>query len=109
MSIEQAIELIDEYLLEPNNICREWIECLTLCRWLLAKEIAEREGTTSQTPVAPAPIMQGSQEEEARRGEWLINSDGWYPYCSVCGEEPRERKMSKFCPDCGTPMRNYKK
>lgn len=39
MTIEKAIEMIDEYLLEPNNISREWVACLKLCRHLLKKEL----------------------------------------------------------------------
>lgn len=33
---KQAIAMIDEYLLEPNNISKEWVECLRLCRGALA-------------------------------------------------------------------------
>ena len=41
---------------------------------------------------------------EVKHGEWLINSDGYYPYCSECGAEPIMRIMSKFCPNCGAKM-----
>lgn len=37
-------------------------------------------------------------------GEWYINSDGYYPYCSECKEEPKNRKMTKYCPNCGAKM-----
>ena len=37
-------------------------------------------------------------------GEWRINSDGYYPYCSECKEEPKNRKMTKYCPNCGAKM-----
>ena len=43
------------------------------------------------------------------RGEWKINPDGWYPYCSNCGCEPKNGVMSNFCPDCGADMRGEKK
>lgn len=39
-----------------------------------------------------------------RNGEWKINSDGYYPYCSCCGKEPLGG-MSDFCPNCGAEMR----
>ena len=39
------------------------------------------------------------------RGEWKINPDGWYPYCSNCGTEPKNGVMSNFCPECGADMR----
>lgn len=39
-----------------------------------------------------------------RHGEWKINSDGYYPYCSECLEEPQGGKMTKYCPNCGAKM-----
>lgn len=42
-----------------------------------------------------------------RSGEWLICCDGYYPYCSKCGEEPyraNNRNLPKFCPNCGARM-----
>ena len=39
------------------------------------------------------------------KGEWKINFDGYYPYCSLCGCEPKNGVMSNFCPDCGADMR----
>ena len=39
-----------------------------------------------------------------RHGEWKINPDGYYPYCSECGKEPKNGVMSKFCPNCGAKM-----
>ena len=32
VATEKAIEMIDEYLLEPNSISKEWIECMRLCK-----------------------------------------------------------------------------
>ena len=32
MTIKQAIEMIDDYLLEPNSIAKEWVEVLRMCR-----------------------------------------------------------------------------
>lgn len=53
--------------------------------------------------------------EEGKRdtiGEavWIINSDGYYPYCSNCYYEP-EKPLSNtdnrtpHCPNCGFRMR----
>ena len=39
------------------------------------------------------------------RGQWIICSDGYYPYCSNCKQEPKGRVMSHFCPNCGADMR----
>lgn len=41
-------------------------------------------------------------------GKWEINTDGYYPYCSVCGEEPEHGKMSNYCPHCGAMMKGAK-
>jgi ligand-binding sensor protein len=37
-------------------------------------------------------------------GRWLINSDGYYPYCSECKEEPKSGIMTHYCPNCGAKM-----
>ena len=42
--------------------------------------------------------------EPVRHGRWLINSDGYYPYCSVCKEEPKSGIMTHYCPNCGAKM-----
>lgn len=39
-----------------------------------------------------------------KHGQWLINPDGYYPYCSECYHEPKGGEMTKFCPDCGAKM-----
>ena len=41
---------------------------------------------------------------EVVHGRWLINSDGYYPYCSVCKEEPKNGIMTHYCPNCGARM-----
>ena len=39
-----------------------------------------------------------------QRGEWLICSDGYYPYCSECRHEPPHGEMTNYCPQCGAKM-----
>ena len=34
---------------------------------------------------------------EQKTGRWLINSDGYYPYCSICKNEPQGRIMTDYC------------
>ena len=41
---------------------------------------------------------------EERTAHWEINCDGYYPYCSACGEEPPGCGMTAFCPWCGAKM-----
>ena len=42
--------------------------------------------------------------ESVRHGKWLINSDGYYPYCSECKEEPKSGIMTNYCPNCGAKL-----
>lgn len=42
--------------------------------------------------------------QSANHGKWVICSDGYYPYCSECGCEPRSREMTNFCAECGAKM-----
>lgn len=44
-------------------------------------------------------------QPEREKGKWLINSDGYYPYCSNCKNEPTSRVMTDFCDHCGADMR----
>lgn len=39
-----------------------------------------------------------------RHGRWIICSDGYYPYCSECKEEPKSGDMTNYCPHCGAKM-----
>ena len=41
---------------------------------------------------------------------WIINPDGYFPYCSECGYEPERPKLhadnrTPFCPNCGEKMK----
>ena len=40
-----------------------------------------------------------------KTGQWIINSDGYYPYCSICKNEPQGRIMTDYCPNCGAYMK----
>lgn len=49
-------------------------------------------------------IKMSSVAPKPRIGKWLINSDGYYPYCSECKAEPKSGEMTDFCPKCGAKM-----
>lgn len=38
-----------------------------------------------------------------KHGKWIICTDGYYPYCSECRNEPKSG-MTKYCPNCGAKM-----
>ena len=82
MTIEKAIDMIDEYLLEPNNIDKDWVEALTLCREAL---ISKNSDTT-------------------KHSKWEISFDGYYPYCLNCGYEPDRDNLTDCCPKCNSIM-----
>ena len=42
--------------------------------------------------------------QPVKHGKWLICSDGYYPYCSECRNEPKSGIMTKYCPECGAKM-----
>ena len=48
-------------------------------------------------------------QPEPKKGHWLIDSDGYYPYCSECRTEPNSGHMTDFCPNCGADMRKERK
>ena len=62
-------------------------------------------------------IPEGSQvckecevSTEIKVGMWVINPDGWYPYCNQCGYEPERPTSQKdnrtpYCANCGAKMR----
>lgn len=43
-------------------------------------------------------------QPEQKIGRWIICSDGYYPYCSQCLNEPKNRIMTKYCGECGAKM-----
>ena len=47
MDYKKYIQMIDEYIQEPNNINREWVECLTVCRGLLEMKMSKKKSKTN--------------------------------------------------------------
>lgn len=42
--------------------------------------------------------------EPVKHANWAICCEGYYPFCSACGEEPPGLEMSRYCPNCGRRM-----
>jgi hypothetical protein len=42
------------------------------------------------------------EESEEKTAHWDINCDGYYPFCSHCGEATQH--MSPYCSNCGAKM-----
>ena len=85
LTIDDVIERFDGSLAYSTN-------SKEICQYIadLLKELKER------------------REKDNRMGRgnarWLINSDGYYPYCSACMTEPKDGIMTDFCPSCGAKM-----
>lgn len=82
MTIKRAVEMIDEYLMEPNNIDKDWVEVLNLCRKALVSK----------------------NKNSVKHSKWEISFDGYYPYCLECGYRPDRDKLTEYCPQCGSIM-----
>ena len=68
-------------------------------------ECTEYPERRSKPKVKPKPLhVKVERIEIVKHGEWLINPDGYYPYCSECKEESRSGYMTKYCPECGAKM-----
>lgn len=71
-------------------------------------EISEEEITNMKNykimRTAKRYLNDSEISQPANRGKWLICSDGYYPYCSVCRHEPVRGEMTNYCPQCGAKM-----
>ena len=74
----------------------EWCKMLLCMSYQYAKRLIAAGYSKRLLPAADvAPVV---------HGHWIICSDGYYPYCSRCKEEPSGRKMTKYCDHCGAKM-----
>lgn len=82
-------ENIEKYL---ENSCDSELKSLVMVEFLSCIDKMPRENVE--------PIIYAN---------WKINCDGYYPYCSNCGTEPKNGIMTKRCPECGAYMSKYNK
>lgn len=77
-------------------------------KYIKAVDAADKFSEISGTPLCElVDIMcaiHAADVAEVVHGRWLINSDGYYPYCSECKEEPKNGIMTHYCPNCGAKM-----
>lgn len=50
------------------------------------------------------PDLKRKDGEPLKHAKWVICSDGYYPYCSNCNNEPPSKELTEFCPRCGAKM-----
>ena len=74
------------------------------CRWEFDSEKCHQFDCYENSVKIIRETIDFAINNGVKHGRWLINSDGYYPYCSECKCEPDGRKMSKYCPHCGVKM-----
>ena len=85
MTKERAIAMIDEYLLEPNNIDKAWVEVLELCKKALSAEEQQAE-------------MERLDKEVERLSQCVLYHDGQIvDAIKEFAERLKERAANYFC------------
>ena len=49
-------------------------------------------------------LEEKNKKPDSITAEWMISSDGYYPYCSRCKDRPQNGRMTKYCSNCGAKM-----
>lgn len=57
-----------------------------------------------QRAIAGIERLPAADVKPVRHGRWLINPDGYAPYCSECKQEPTGGIMTDYCDHCGAKM-----
>lgn len=83
MDYKKYIQMIDEYLQEPNNINLEWVECLTVCRIGLERMRPKKPifGYDEQDYIC-CPNCNYELETMDAYGDYF----GHYNFCPNCGQ-----------------------
>lgn len=92
----------DEDLAAELDEAKRYIDLLHATLDYQRKKMAEM---AERNPREPACCCKDGKCQHERHARWEICCDGWYPYCTACGEEPKGREMSNYCPNCGAEMR----
>lgn len=85
MVIEKAIEMIDDYLLEPNSISPDWVEVLKMCRKALKKQaptMVTHEATLYRC--CTCPTCKNVVDKFEKFGERTVRVT--YAHCQICGQ-----------------------
>ena len=88
----QLYELIDERKsLKSSGDCDE-----------IDNAIYDKDIAALKAAVEAVQLVEDAANAEEPAAHWDINVDGYYPFCSHCGEAAL--KMSPHCPNCGYRM-----
>lgn len=73
---------------------------------LIPKEVFVEAYEKWISPAKYEPVKEAPLHPDTPK--WQICSDGYYPYCPICNEEPPSGNMTRYCPNCGTRLKDYK-
>lgn len=101
MTLKEMVELI-----EPECVSENYAGGVTGCpqNYGYLDEEGLCKGSGDSTRCEECWSREFRRAEFVRQGEWKINCDGYYPYCSICENEPTARRMTRYCDHCGAKM-----
>jgi hypothetical protein len=89
------------------------VEAIKKCRMPLASAEASAEDLARldgwNTAITMITEMLPSVSDVPKEGEWKIDPDGYYPYCSECRAEPAGGCRTNYCSYCGAKMKEAKR
>ena len=102
MTIEEKRDKLQEFCHIPGI-------CNNCCLFGFGKEckfdiFTEKEVERAYNLAFGGEVKSDEIANHIKHGKWLICTDGYYPYCSECRNEPKSGIMTKYCPECGTRM-----
>lgn len=77
-------------------------EIIIECTNVDCKAICETRSNETEHEAMRAWNTRAEEPAEPKTAHWDICCDGYYPFCSHCGEATQH--MSRFCPNCGAKM-----
>lgn len=94
---------MDEYI-SREAIVKEIKEEIKACDVKFVEDIQIKKGL--KIALKDIKVAKATDVQPVKHGEWKINSDGYYPYCSVCGTAADQltKHLTKYCPECGARM-----
>ena len=97
---------IDEWLPEKCEVIDSCPHPVGVACWeQFLKHVSERRTNYVDKEFIEEELKRVSSiQPKQKTGQWLVNSDGYYPYCSICQNEPQGRIMTDYCPNCGAKM-----
>ena len=88
-------------LISRDALIEDYCHNKQMCRASYGHGCSGGDCISDMDIVLAQPVVDAVPAVHAR---WIICSDGYYPYCSECKEEPKSGIMTHYCPNCGCKM-----